>query len=221
MLTVVTSTIGRLSLLKLCKSLSKQNIKVFHFLLWDKKRTENGINPHDLKLKYYENNNYKIFHYEINHPIILNSEEERIDNHMRVIGLSMATTPYITLIDDDCWVENNWFTNAINSCNKFEYCFSKRYLWHNNKKLGIDNYESIGYINKFGYKLIDINSIVFKIQLKNKIISSILNNNRYFVDRDLAEVLLSEHNGCYIDVPYLNQIIPDFLLDFHLNNLQL
>ena len=221
MITVVTSTIGRLSLLKLAQSLSTQNIKVFHLILWDNKRVDNGINPYDKRLDELKNYNYNIFHYDIKHPIFLHSSE-RIDNHMRIIGISMATTKFITLIDDDCWIENNWFKNAIYNCekNKLDYCFCRRYLWdNNNNKLGIDNYESIGIVNKFGYNLMETNSIIFNNNIKDSIIMVTLKYNFYGHDRYLAKYLIENFKGYAIIEPYLNQITPDFLLEFHNKNI--
>lgn len=49
MLTVITSTIGRESLFKLSESLSKQNVKIYHIILWDTKREDDDIEPYDKK----------------------------------------------------------------------------------------------------------------------------------------------------------------------------
>ena len=169
MITVVTSTIGRPSLLKLVDSLSKQNISITHLLFWDKNKEENGIVPYDNKLDRYTNENYNIFHYDIKHPVSLQSKS-RIDNYMRIVGVSMSTTEYITSIDDDCWVENNWFKNAIDVMQKdnLDYCYCRRYIWENDhNKLGFDNYESIGNINIFGYYLMDLNTIIYIVKKYN------------------------------------------------------
>jgi hypothetical protein len=33
---------------------------------------------------------------------------------MRSLGIKMATTQYITQIDDDCWLEYDWLFYGIN-----------------------------------------------------------------------------------------------------------
>lgn len=222
-ITVITSTIGRMSLLKLSETLSKQNVKVLHLVFWDGKREKDGVKPDDERFEPFKNDNYNIFHYDIKHPVYL-EPNARIDNHMRMMGISMSTTDYITLIDDDCWIEPNWFGTAIETLqkNKVDYCYAQRYIWENEQlRLGFDNYESIGDRNQFGYYLMDMNTVVYRNCLKKFLLSVLLSYNNYTIDRCLAEGLLKMCKGTKIQGPYLNQISPDFLLGFHKRNIQM
>lgn len=220
-ITVITSTIGRMSLLKLSKTLSEQNVKVLHLIFWDNKRETNGLNPNDEHFESFKNDYYNIFHYIINHPVYL-EPNARIDNHMRIMGLSMTTTDYITMIDDDCWIEPNWFKTAISNLKNSDYCYCQRYIWENEQKLlGFDNYESIGNVNKFGYHLMDMNTVVYCNNLKKFLISILLTYNNYLIDRVLAEGLLKMFKGVKIKNTYLNQISPTFLLEFHKQNIKI
>ena len=220
-ITVITSTIGRLSLLKLCKSLSNQNIKIIHLILWDKKRTDDGLVPNDMRFDMYINDNYNQYHYYIEHPFIL-EKDERIDNYLRSVGLSMTTTKYFTFIDDDCWLEDNWFNTAIEKMetNHLNYCFCRRNIWENEtNKLGIDTYESIGKVNKFGYNLIDMNTLIYRSNIKILLLGLINRFNSYIIDRKISNYLLNKQTGECIDEGFINQICPSFLLDFHKENI--
>ncbi len=217
-ITVITPTIGRKSIRKLIESLSKQKVKIVHFILWDKKRCEDGYEPDDERLKSYEHENYKIYHTCFMHPI---QNKSRIDNYLRTIGIMMATTDYITQIDDDCWIEEDWLERAINRMREKDddYCFCRRYLWENEEKgLGIDDYESIGKMNQFGYYLMETNSIVFKKKIAIDI-ANITNQLGYGHDRIIAKYLVERREGSCDEKIGLYQIVPDFLIEFHKSNI--
>ena len=207
--------------MKLAQTLSRQNIKVTHLILWDQKREPGGVEPHDSRITDITNENYKAYHYVIRHPIKL-EKSGRIDNHMRMMGLSMTTTDFFTFIDDDCWLEEGWCQTAIGKIqrDKLDYCYCQRYLWDSqNHKLGIDDYESIGEKNKFGYHLIDMNTIVYSKNLQLLIYVILSNHNHYEIDRKIAETLLRKYQGVRLTQGFLNQISPDFLLAFHKQNI--
>jgi len=219
-ITIITPTIGRPSLIKLIESLMNQNIKITHLLMWDKKREENGYNPYDSRFEKYEkeNENYHIYHYVIDHPVTIG----RKDNYLRCVGLTLSNTEYITQIDDDCWIEENWLSRAINNMitQKFTYCFCSRKLWKNEEEiLGIDNYESIGVKNKFGYHLIETNSLVFHKDILDKIFMITYKYNDYGHDKLIGEYLVNNIDGMFDTTVGLNQIVPDFLLEFHKQSL--
>jgi len=155
-----------------------------------------------------------MFHYVIDHPVTIN----RKDNYLRCVGLMMSNTEYTTQIDDDCWLEDDWLFRAIQNMIErcVDYCFCARQLWENEDTvLTVDNYESIGVKNIFGYHLIETNSLVFNKQLLEKICMITYKNNDYGHDRVIAEYLVNNINGQF-DTKYgLNQIVPDFLLQSH------
>jgi len=213
-ITVITPTIGRFTLKRLVQSLVKQNVSVTHLIMWDKKRELNGYCPYDLMFSEFENENYKCFHYVIEHPVKIN----RKDNYLRTVGLMMSNTEFITQIDDDCWLEENWLNNAIYRMNikNLNYCFCSRQIWEDeNIVLGVDTYESIGIINKFGYNLIETNSLVFRKNILDKICSITYLNNDYGHDRELARYLVYNETGMHYKNIGLHQIVPDFTLEDH------
>lgn len=219
-ITVITPTIGRPHLNRLVKSLQQQGVKIIHLVLWDKTRCENGLSPDDLTC---QSDNYLCQNYVIEHPVY---NIPRIDNYLRSIGIVMATTPYITQIDDDCWLEPDWLSRAIQLISNaraqgkpFNYAFCRRNLWENESTfIGIDTYESIGKLNKFGYCLMETNSIVFTKEIAH-IIQQITHGNNYGHDRAIAKYLIEKERGVFDNkVSGLNQIVPDFLLEFHRKN---
>ena len=222
-ITVITPSIGRKSIYKLAQSLAQSsvNIKILHLILWDSKRCEDGISPHDLQLEKLTNPNYTIHHYVITHPIY---NIERKDNWLRVIGMMMSTTPYITHMGDDCWVEPNWFANGINNIESnpgTDYTFCRRNIWLNTEiKLGIDDYESIGIKNKFGYYLMENDSIIFTKKAALTVAQASYNSNGYYADREITKALIQNFNGVIHYECGLNQISPDFLVAFHKQNIK-
>jgi hypothetical protein len=215
-ITVITPTIGRRSIYKLASSLRNQNVKIIHIILWDSKRCNDNIEPYDKELELLTTPNYSIYHYVISHPIynIL-----RIDNYMRIVGLSMTTTEYVTQLGDDCWVEPDWLERGINYIkkgNNIDYIFCRRYIWENeNTKMGVDDYESIGKTNKFGYNLMENDSIIYTKRLILPVINVLNKNNHYYSDREITKELLKQYNGLSDTECGLNQISPDFLIQFH------
>ena len=155
----------------------------------------------------------------MNHPM---TSVERVDNHLRKIGISMATTQYITQIDDDCWIEDGWFAAAIHAMEqkKYNYVFCKRRLWESESVcLGEDNYESIGTMNQFGYHLMETNSIIFTSQVAMEVARITHEHNEYGHDRHLAKYLINHQYGLYLSsFVGLNQLVPDFLFEFHKTN---
>lgn len=215
-ITVITPTLGRRSILRLLDSLQKQNVKILHLVMWDQKRCEDGILLNDPIFEKYHSENYKSYHYVISHPVYGIS---RVDNYLRSLGIVMATTNYITQIDDDCWLEEGWLSRAIQLIKEKEinYIFCQRNLWENEEIfLGIDNYESIGVKNKFGYHLMETNSIVFTKKIAFVIHKITYENNIYGHDRKIAEYLIENEKGIHDNqTSGLNQIVPYFLLEFH------
>jgi hypothetical protein len=92
-------------------------------------------------------------------------------------------------------------------------------LWESeDKKIGMDDYESIGIVNNFEYNLMETNSIVFTKNIANDICNITSNCEFYGHDRVIAKHLKDNHVGIYTSIIGLNQIIPDFLIDFHKKN---
>lgn len=214
-ITVITPTLGRRSILKLIESLQRQDVKILHLIMWDSKRVEDGLSPEDPIFKEYHSENYISYHYVIQHPVY---HIKRIDNFLRYNGIIMTTTDFITQIDDDCWLEENWFKRGIEDIkkNEWEYTFCQRFLWKNEEeKMGLDTYESIGEKNQFGYHLMETNSILFSKTIALHIANITYQHNMYGHDRILAEYLITHHKGGESEMIGLNQIVPDFLIGFH------
>jgi glycosyltransferase involved in cell wall biosynthesis len=219
-ITVITPTIGRHSLLRLVQTLALQKIKVIHIILWDNFRCENALSPDDKTLLSFNNDNYIQYNYVIAHPVY---NVCRKDNFLRSVGIMMSGTPYITQIDDDCWIEPDWLLRAVSEIKRLQldYIFCIRCLWEDEHNiLGLDDYESIGIKNKFGYNLMETNSIVFTTKVALPISNITKINDQYGHDRILAEELTNMYKGKYDTCIGLHQIVPDFLIDFHRRNIE-
>jgi glycosyltransferase involved in cell wall biosynthesis len=218
-ITVVTPTIGRQSLLRLVKTLALQDIRLIHIILWDNHRCENSLTPDDKVLASYANDNYVQYNYVINHPVY---DIVRKDNYLRTLGIMMSGTKYITQIDDDCWIEPDWLLRSVSEIKRLDldYIFCIRCLWEDEERiLGIDNYESIGIKNRFGYHLMETNSIVFTSKMALTVSNVTKIYDQYGHDRFLAEELFSNYNGNIDARVGLHQIVPDFLIEFHKSNI--
>lgn len=78
--------------------------------MWDQKRCEDGLSPYDEIFEKYHSDQYQSYHYVIQHPLYKIS---RMDNYLRSLGIMMATTDYITHIDDDCLLKEEWLLRVI------------------------------------------------------------------------------------------------------------
>ena len=183
-------------------------------ILWDKKREEDGYGPDDDMFSKFKSDNYNCYHYVIEHPVVIG----RKDNYLRCVGLMMSNNEYVTQIDDDCWLEDDWLNRAANNITNYNvnYCFCLRRMWEDeNTIIGIDAYESIGVTNELGYNLMETNSIVFRKTIVDKICSITYLNNDYGHDRELGKYLINIEQGYRDDNFGLNQISPECLLEFH------
>jgi hypothetical protein len=176
--TIITPTMGNQSLLKLKESLKHETIPFIHLVIWDTRRVENAIRPEDIEDSH-------TFSYVMRHPYF-EMPNQRNDVHLRALGVTMTNTPYVTWKDDDVTVEPNHLAKIISyiSRNKLDYTFCKRrMLEQSGEIIGIDDFESTGEPNKFGYTLIDNSSLYAKLETARKLGVNFLNHETYGDDR--------------------------------------
>ena len=185
--TIITPTIGRETLLVLKEKLKREKIPYVHLILWDNKRCENALNPKDLE----DENTYC---YEFRHPLYSN-ERSRNDVWLRSIGIQLARTEYIKFNDDDTWPEENHLEDALMfmRSKQLDYTYCIRRMWNRKDEiLGLDNFESTGEKNKFGYTLID-NSSIFVNKRAASILQQVFTNYQIYGDDRYTSKHLKEH----------------------------
>lgn len=176
--TIVTPTTGRRSILNLKEALKRERLNYVHLIMMDSKREVDSLEPCDLE-------DDRTFVYDIKHPLYP-EPDARMDVYLRAIGIMMARTPYIRCCDDDVWPEPDHLTTITKFMEShnldFTWCY-RRMLTRELEPLGVDKFEAIGEINRFGYNLLDNSSIFFNKKASNVLAQVFLKNPVYGDDR--------------------------------------
>lgn len=222
--TIITPTVGNINLLKLKQVLKQEKTNYIHIILWDRYRkpmeyTEDG-QTQILNLKDLEDE--CTFCYEFTHPYFQFSNQ-RNDVWLRGVGATLTNTPYITYFDDDTWPERDHLSDTITYMHKnnLDYTYVIRRMWENRvKDIGPDNFEAIGEINKFGYRLIDNSSLYLKLDTARILINMFLNNQIYGDDRLTYEYLTNnKKKGKRLEKILVNHISKEHLIPFFKSNI--
>lgn len=217
--TIITPTMGTETLYRLKQVLRQEGTPFIHLILWDNNRRVNkngeSINPEDLEDEY-------TFCYHFKHPYF-EYNGQRNDVWLRGVGATLTNTPYITYFDDDTWPERDHLTKVMKYMinKKINYTYVIRRMWENHQvSLGLDNFEAIGKINKFGYRLIDNSSIYMKLEVARKVMNVFLSHQVYGDDRYTPDVLDkdSECNGERMEEVLVNHIAKPMLLNYFKQN---
>jgi hypothetical protein len=222
--TIITPTVGNINLLKLKQVLKQEKTNYIHIILWDNFRKpmeyiENGqiqsINVKDLE-------DECTYCYEFMHPYFQYGNQ-RNDVWLRGVGATLTNTPYITYFDDDTWPERDHLSHTITYMHKhnLDYTYVIRRMWENpTKMIGPDNFEAIGEINKFGYRLIDNSSLYLKLDTARILVNMFLNNQIYGDDRLTYEYLTNhKRKGKRLDKILVNHIAKEHLIPFFKSNI--
>jgi len=217
--TIITPTTGTKTLYRLKQVLKQESISFIHLILWDKNRRVddegNYIKPEDL-----EDDN--TFCYQFMHPYF-EFKGQRNDVWLRGVGATLTNTPYVTYFDDDTWPERNHLELVMNYMNKkqINYTYVIRRMWENHQKsLGLDNFEAIGSLNKFGFRLIDNSSIYMRLEVARKVHNVFLANQVYGDDRFTPDFLDNdkECKGERMEKVLVNHIAKPVLLKYFKDN---
>lgn len=207
--TIVTPTIGRKSILNLKQALRKESVPYVHLIMMDSKKDIEAVSPNQLE-------DERTFVYDIKHPLYAD-DDSRMDVYLRAIGIQMARTKYIRCCDDD--VEPvpghlSVVTEFMEQRNlDFTWCL-RRMLKRSGEVIGIDNFEAIGKVNKFGYNLLD-NSSLFYNQKAARVLSKVfLDNAVYGDDRLTWDPLHKNCKGEFLSEILTNHMAQPNLEDF-------
>lgn len=176
--TIITPTMGNHSLLKLKESLKQEQTPFIHLVLWDSRRVENALTPAEIE-------DERTFSYVMRHPYF-EMPNQRNDVHLRALGVTMTNTPFITWKDDDVTVEPDHLAKIMShmSRHKLDYTYCKRRMLEpSGDVIGVDDFESTGEPNKFGYTLIDNSSLYMRLATARQLAGNFLNHEIYGDDR--------------------------------------
>lgn len=167
-ISVITPTTGKNSLMLLQDSIRKQGVPVEHILLWDNIRQDefmNGNSPSSLiKPNDWDDHNMLVTNIEIPYRT---KNGLACGSALRAIGLMAAQTEFVTFADDDVIWEDDHLISMIEAIQTSNWAFCKRRIWaklglDKYEYLGIDEFESIGEESKLDYKMIDNNCVIFR-----------------------------------------------------------
>jgi hypothetical protein len=228
MLTVITPTTGKPSLINAIASLRNQQsvVPIKHIMLWDNKRegeflfpSEDGNwkNPLDLQC---EDVNYSANCIIIKDNFI---SGKAAGSALRAVGLMVANTEWVTFMDDDIMWDSNHVDTILESAKDKEWAFCKRRIWTKAESgyecLGVDEFESVGEEAKTPYKMVDNNCMVFK--RKYGVSSACLyRSTEHYNDDRLMYSFLKRFAGepGISKSTTINQICPERLTDFFRTN---
>ena len=220
--TIVTPTMGNVNLLRLKHVLKQEKVNYFHIILWDSNRKTMEYNGKVLRPSDLEDES--TYCYQFTHPYFT-FPNQRNDVWLRGVGSTLTNTPYITFFDDDTWPERNHLDDIMRhmTSSNVDYTYVTRRMWENSEKeIGIDNFEAIGEVNKFGFRLIDNSSLYMNIDTA-RILSTMFLSNQIYGDDRLTYDYLEKHKrkGNRYDKVLVNHIAkPELVQYFNTNILQ-
>ena len=170
-ITILTPTIGSNSLFKLIDSLdNNQSVPFVHILLWDDKRVDKFLYPNPETLTVLSPDSLNSSSPNLRYSIVIPGsfiQGQAYGSALRSIGLLAAQTPFVTFLDDDCWIEPNHLSNLLKTVENHEWAYCRRKIFKNVgnsvQYLGVDNFESVGdaLSKKVPYEMVDNNCMIF------------------------------------------------------------
>lgn len=218
LVTIITPTTGKTSLLNLIESISRQKVPVNHLILWDDKRGETVVLPETINDTDY----LDAYGYLINNIVIKGEmvQGDALGSSLRAIGLMAANTPYVTFADDDIMWEENHLETMLMSIKDKNWAFCKRKIWTKLPNgqyefLGIDEFESVGEAAKTPYKMVDNNCMMFSRRLGSSAAVLYRETMAYNDDRLMYD-FLKTYGGepGLTNNATVNQICPERLVNF-------
>ena len=229
MITVITPTTGKDSLLNAIASLKNQSsaVPIKHLLLWDNKREDDFLfpltggtssrMPQELEC---EEGAYSCNCIVINDNFI---QGRAAGSALRAVGLMAVNTKYVTFMDDDIMWDSTHLDSIMEAIKDKEWAYSKRRIWvqtdNGYESLGIDEFESVGEAATTPYKMVDNNSMVFKKKYGFSAACLYRNTTEYNDDRLMYNFL--KKYACSPGITNqatVNQVCPERLTQFFRNN---
>ena len=230
MLTIITPTTGKDSLLHAIESIKNQtsSMPIMHLMLWDNKREDGflypskednvAMDPCDLECE--------VGAYSSTCIVIKDNfiQGNAPGSALRAIGLMAVNTQYVTFMDDDVMWDSNHVESIMKAIEDKEWGYSKRRIWTTSSEgeyecLGIDEFESVGEDAKTPYKMVDNNSMVFKKKYGISAACLYRNTTNYNDDRLMYE-FLAKYAGepSKSNKVTVNQVCPERLIGFFRTN---
>ena len=226
-LTIITPTTGKATLLNLIETITRQKVPVVHILLWDDKREDSfadgSMSPEKLDKKEY----WEQYQYSVNNIVMKGNFVNGIakGSSLRAIGLMAANTEFVTFADDDVMWEDGHLLSMLQAISEGDHnwAFCKRKIWaklpDNNgpqfELIGVDEFESVGEEAKTPYKMVDNNCMIFRRRFGVSAACLYRETPDYNDDRlfyDFMKTYAGE--PAKTGLATVNQICPDKLIQF-------
>ncbi|HTW73485.1 MAG TPA: glycosyltransferase [Steroidobacteraceae bacterium] len=211
LLTIITPTTGRRSLLRLIESVRSQDagVAVVHLLLWDDKREPGGPTPAQLEAPDRMN-------------IVLPKGFGRFGHApgsaLRSIGLIWATTDWVTFADDDVWWDRSHVRVMLEAAAGHNWASTLRRVWSPaGAVLGVDRFESVGDDpqRRVSYEMCDNNCMMVQRSF-GVAAAPLYRETRHYNDDRLMYAFLKRDAGPRgrTGTPTINQVCPERLIEF-------
>ncbi len=218
LVTIITPTTGRASLLDLIASVKEQGVPVVHLLLWDDKRDPGAGTPCEIEESAAEPAiGYTVSCIALKGRTVVGGVNP--GSALRAVGLMAAQTEYITFADDDVRWEKNHLMSMLDGKGDRRWGFCKRKIWAGDRKaleyLGRDDFESVGEEAITPYRMVDNNCMLFDRELGVAGARLYRETQEYNDDR-LMYAFLKRHGGepFRTNTATVNQICPPGLIGF-------
>lgn len=212
-ITIITPTIGRNSLIKLMDSIESQSVKniTHHIMMWDEYRIIDGLTPENLET-------------ENRQSIVMRGHFGRNGlapgSPLRAVALMVANTPWITFADDDVWWDKHHIEKIVDTINttNCDWLTTHRHIWKSETDyIGVDRFESVGdaLTRTVPYEMCDGNTIVAKREFGVMAAHLYRNTVNYDDDRLMYNYLKTNAGARgIIENATIHQICPHKLVPF-------
>lgn len=210
MITIITPTTGKASLLKLIESIDRQTVpgQTFHLLLWDDYR-DSDLDPFSLNGP---------SRFSIVAPPGSGRNGDAPGSLLRSIGLMAARTPWVTFADDDVWWDLDYVQTVLPAMARAPWITVLRKIYTaQGEYLGVDRFESVGDAptRRVPYEMCDNNTMIFRREYGVSAAHLYRETNQYNDDR-LMYAYLKQSAGprCSLEFPKINHVCPTQLVEF-------
>jgi hypothetical protein len=214
MITVITPTTGKASLLKLIESIDRQTVpgQTFHLLLWDDYR-DSDLDPFSLNGP---------TRFSIVAPPGSGRNGQAPGSLLRSIGLMAARTPWVTFADDDVWWDLDYLETVLPAMGDAQWITLLRKIYTaQGEYLGVDRFESVGDAptRRVPYEMCDNNTMLFRREYGVRAAHIYRETDQYNDDRLMYSYLKDAIRiRCYIELAKINHICPEKLKLFFQSN---
>ena len=189
MITVITPTTGKPSLLKLIDSIDRQTVpgQTYHLLLWDDYR-DSDLDPFSLNGP---------TRFSIVAPPGSGRNGQAPGSLLRSIGLMAARTPWVTFADDDVWWDLDYLETVLPAMGDAQWITVLRKIYTaQGEYLGVDRFESVGDAptRRVPYEMCDNNTMLFRREFGVEAAGMYRETKEYNDDR-LMYAYLKKHAG--------------------------